>query len=208
MALLGALYNRLQRFRVPVHSLVLGGSNSGPVVQADDTRVKLPGLTIGSTALTATAAELNQVAGITGFPVQAQRRSFTETTGAGTYTGSVTVPAGALITDIKIWSTVLWNATTSAIMKVGDAADDDGWFTGIDLKATDLLVGEEINFENLGGKQGAYLVAASGTRTTAYSASARVVSGIITTVGAAGSAGRSFMEVHYTLPTATAATKV
>ncbi len=137
-----------------------------------------------------------------------ERLSFTETTGAGTYTGAVTVPAGALITDIKVWSTVIWDTLTSATMKVGDATTDNGWFTGIDLKATDLLVGEELNFENLGGKAGASMVAASGTRTRAYSASARVISGVITTVGATGSAGRSFMEVRYTDSAATgAATK-
>jgi hypothetical protein len=134
--------------------------------------------------------------------------SFTETTGAGVYTGSVTVPAGALILDIKVWSTVLWTATTSATMKVGDATDDDGWFTGVNLKATDLLVGEELNFIQTGGKEGAYLSLTTGARSAAYSASARVVSFVVTTVGAAGNAGRSFGAVVYVLPTATAAAKI
>jgi len=158
--------------------------------------------------VTLTAAELGKIDGLTGFIPQAQMVSFTETTGAGTYTGSVTVPAGALITDIKFWSTVLWTATTSATLKVGDATDDDGWFIGIDLKATDLLVGEELNFAQTGGKPGAYLSTTTGLRSAAYSAAARVISGIVTTVGAAGNAGRSFMLVSYVLPTATAATKV
>lgn len=135
----------------------------------------------------------------------------TETTGAGVYTGSVTVPAGAVIEDIKLWSTVLWTATTSATGKVGDVADDDGWYTGIDLKATDLLVGEQIRFGSTGGKEGAYYVAATGLLSTAYSATARVISFIVTTVGAAGSAGRSFMEVKWNTPAGSfvnAATKV
>ncbi len=166
--------------------------------------------TIGATAVTATAAEINKAAGIaaTSYHEVASLLSFTETTGAGVYTGTVTVPAGAIITDIKVWCTVLWTATTSALMDIGDVADPDGWFTQINLKATDLLVNEEINFNNLGGKQGAYIVAATGQRSTAYSASSRAVSGIVTTIGAAGNAGRSFMSVHYTLPTATAAAKV
>jgi hypothetical protein len=205
MALLGALQNKWQRFRVPVHSLVLGGSNSGPLIEADSTRVKIPGLTLGSTAITATPAQINSLAAVTGVPVEAALVSYTEN-GAGTYTGSVVVPAGALIHDIKVWSTVLWTAATSAVMKVGDT-DDDGWFTGIDLKATDLLVGEEINFENFGGKQGVYLVAATGLRSAAYSASARTIAGIVTSVGA-GTAGRTFMLVTWSKPTATAATKV
>lgn len=135
-------------------------------------------------------------------------RTFTESTGAGIYTGSVTVPAGALIVDIKVWSTALWTATTSATMKVGDVADDDGWFTAVDLEATDLLVGEELNFVQAGGKQGAYLSTTTGLRSAAYNAGSVIVSGIITTVGAAGSAGRTFMAVTYVLPSSAAAGKV
>lgn len=179
-------------------------------------------LRLGGVILTATATELNELAGagisaaevakINGLAATAylpvvEMRSFTQTSAAGTYTGSVTVPAGALILDIKVWSTVLWNAGTSSLMDVGDVTDPDGWFTQIDLQATDLLVGEEINFIQTGGKEGNYLSLTTGKRTAAYSASARVVSGIIVQTGT-GTAGRSFMSVHYVLPTATAATKV
>lgn len=124
--------------------------------------------------------------------------TITETTGAGTYTGSVTVPAGSWIHDIKIISTALWTATTSAAMIVGDVADPNGWFDAIDLKATDLLVGEELNFVQTGGKEGAYLSTTTGKRSAAYSASARVVSAEVTTVGAAGNAGRTRVQVIYT----------
>lgn len=135
--------------------------------------------------------------------------TFTETTGAGTYTGSVTVPANAWIHDIVIYGVVLWTATTSATMKVGDVADDDGWYTGINLKGTDLLADEVISFNQSGGKEGVYLVQATGLLNTSYSASARVISGIVITVGAAGSAGRTRMLVFYTDPTVpTVATKV
>lgn len=163
---------------------------------------------IGESEVTATPAELSRMAGVTGQPLEGGVVSFTETAGAGVYTGSVSVPAGALLVDIKIWSSVLWNTQTSATMKVGDAVDDDGWFTGVDLKATDLLVGEELNFIQTGGKEGAYLSLTTGARSAAYSASARVVSGIITTVGTTGSAGRTFMAVLWIMPTAAAATKV
>ena len=209
---LGWFYNALMRFKVGVYSLALGNSETGPLIEADSTRVKIPGLTLGATAITATGTQLNNLAtlagGITGAPLQVQRVLFTETTGAGTYSGSVTVPAGGLVHNIRVGSSALWTATTSALMDVGDAGDPDGWFTQINLKATDLLVGEEINFENFGGKQGAYLVAASGTRTNAYSTAERVISGIVVTVGAAGNAGRTYMEVIYSVPTAAAATKV
>ena len=125
---------------------------------------------------------------------------FTETTGAGTYTGTVTVPANSLIHDIKVWSTAVWTATTTALMDVGDVDDPDGWYTQIDLKATDLVVGEQIRFESAGGKEGAYYVAATGELETAWSASARAISGIVVTVGAAGNAGRTYMQVVYTDP--------
>src|SRR5215216_2360981 len=121
---LGGLYRKLERNLVTLHSLRVGASPAGPLIQADSTRVKVPGLTLGSTALTATAAELNAVVGITGYPVQVQRRSFTEA-GAGTYTGSVTVPATAVITNVRVWSSVLWAAATSALMDVGDVTDPD-----------------------------------------------------------------------------------
>lgn len=134
---------------------------------------------------------------------------FTETTGAGTYTGSVTVPGNSVIHDIKVWSTAVWTATTTALMDVGDAADPDGWYTQIDLKATDLVVGEQIRFESAGGQEGVYYVSATGELETAWSASARVISGIVVTVGAAGNAGRTYMQVLYSDPANIgAATKV
>lgn len=166
-------------------------------------------LKIAGIQVTASAAELNKSDGVpaTAYQVVAEEVTFTETTGAGTYTGSVNVPAGATIIDIKVRSTALWDTATSATMKVGDAADDDGWFTGINLKATDLLVGEEINFVQTGGKEGAYLNTTTGARSAAYNAAAVVISGIVTTVGASGSAGRTRMVVIYAVPTAVAATK-
>lgn len=155
------------------------------------------------------ATEIDKLNGIAAdaYPVIAAEVTFTETTGAGTYTGAITVPAGATILDIQVRSTALWTATTTALMDVGDVADPDGWYTQINLKATDLLVGEVIRFGSTGGKEGVYVVVATGLQNTSYSASARVISGIIVTVGAAGNAGRTRMVVVYSLPTASAATK-
>ncbi len=62
-------------------------------------------------------------------------------------------------------------------------------------------------FVQTGGKEGAYLSTTTGLRSAAYSASARVVSFIVTTVGAAGNAGRTFGAVIYALPTPVAAVK-
>ena len=149
--------------------------------------------------------------GVVGQPGQTlfEEVTFTETTGAGTYTGSVTVPANSWLLDIKIWNAVYWTATTSATLIVGDVADPNGWFAGVDLKTTDIVPGEVIDFNNPGGKEGAYLVTATGERELMYASTARVITGEIITVGAAGNAGRSRMVVLYTDPTVpTTATKV
>lgn len=142
--------------------------------------------------LASTGAEHTEPAG----SVYGVERAFTEN-GAGTYTGSVNVPAGATILDIIVNGVALWDAATSATLKVGDAADDDGYYTGVNLKATDLLAGESLSFALAGGKAGAYI--ANSQVSPRYSATARVVSGIVTSVGA-GTAGRTRMTVVYHLP--------
>lgn len=137
-------------------------------------------------------------------------RTFTETTAAGVYTGSVSLPAGATLVDIIIHGVALWAAGTSATMKVGDATTDNGYYTGINLKATDLLAGEALSFAFAGGKQGADLddAAAPGSQVRRrYLSTARVISGIVTTVGT-GATGVTRMTVIYSAPTASAATKV
>lgn len=141
--------------------------------------------------------------------VHAIERTFTETDTAGVYTGSVAVPAGATILDIIVNGVALWDTETSATLKVGDVADDDGYYTGVNLKATDLLAAESLSFTAAGGKAGAYI--ANSQVSPRYSATARVVSGIVTTVGTTGSAGRTRMTVVYHLPVTAdivAATKV
>lgn len=141
--------------------------------------------------------------------VHAIEVTFTETTGAGTYTGSVTLPAGATLLDIIINGVALWTATTSATMKVGDGTDDDGYYTAVDLKATDLLAGESLSFCLAGGQQGAYI--ANSQVSPRYAAGSRTISGVVTTVGAAGNAGRTRMTVVYSTPKTSAivaATKV
>jgi hypothetical protein len=153
--------------------------------------------------VTATADDLNKLTELTGYPVEAHEVTFTED-GAGTYTGSVTVPAGATLLDIIVNGVALWTAATSATLKVGDATDDDGYYTGVNLKATDLLAGESLSFALAGGKAGAYI--ANSQVSPRYAATARVISGIVTSVGA-GTAGRTRMCVIFTLPTASAAVK-
>ena len=139
--------------------------------------------------VTATAAELNALDGAT--PIVAVERTFTETTGAGTYTGAVVLPAGATLLDIIVNGVALWTATTSAALEVGDGTDPDGYYTAVDLKATDLLAGESLSFAHAGGKVGAYI--ADSQVSPRYAAASRTITGTVVTVGAAGDAGRTRM---------------
>lgn len=166
---------------------------------------------IGGTAVTATAAELNALDGIPAgasagnIPVL-EEVTFTED-GDTTYTGSVTVPAGAYILDIIVSAVALWDDGTSAAMIVGDVADPNGWYDAVDLKATDLILGETLSFSRSGGVGGAYVVSTTHVEGQ-YNASARVITGVITTGGQNGTAGRTRMAVLYCIPTASVAVGV
>lgn len=148
--------------------------------------------------------ELDLINGITGYVVQIKEVTFTQTSAAGTYTGTIALPAGARIIDIGVDGQVLWNAGTSASLVVGDADSANGFFTATDLNATDLLAGEINNIEHPGGKAGSYIAS---EQRVLYSATARNVIGVVTQVGT-GTAGRTRLYVVYALPTVTAATKV
>ena len=141
--------------------------------------------------------------------------TFTEDATSTTHTGTVTIPAGATLHDIQFTSSVLWGDAQS-VLTIGDAQSANGWFAAVNLAATDLLVGEVLsikNVDNWGGKQGAYLVAATGvmgqataTRSGVYYTSAGVVTGVVTVTTPSATAGRSFMTVTYSVGTVTAAT--
>lgn len=185
-------------------------SRTAPVVKLRNVRatnLDVVSLTVGDVAMSASAANLSKLNIATlAYPVLAQEATITETSAAGTYTASLTIPAGATLHDILINGVALWTASTSATLKVGDVADDDGYYTAVNLKATDLLAGESLSFALAGGKAGAYI--ANSQVSPRYSATARVVSAIVTTVGT-GTGGDTRMTVIYSVPGAvTAATKV
>jgi hypothetical protein len=150
--------------------------------------------------------------------VKAVEVTFTEDGEAGVYTGSVVVPAGALLLDVIVHNVALWDAGDSAVMDVGDV-DPNGLFDAIDLQAGgDLLAGESCSFSFPNGVQGVYIesILTAGTPNTTvamlvnarYLATERTITGVITTVGVAGSAGRTRMIVVYVLPETSEATFV
>lgn len=131
--------------------------------------------------------------------VRAESVLFTEDESATSYTGTIPILANTLVLDIKVRNLVLWDGT-SATGIVGDVADDNGFFTGINLKATDLPVGEVLSVMHStlwGGKEGVYLVAADGLRNKLYYTAADAISMIVTPGAADGTAGRTLFAVEY-----------
>lgn len=122
--------------------------------------------------------------------------TFTETSGAGTYTGSVELPAGATIHDIIVVAVALWDNAGAVSLEVGDT-DPDGFYTAVDLKAVDLLAAESLSFAKAGGVEGAYITATHVTNR--YSAAARTITATVTTAGAGGTAGRTRVIVVWSV---------
>lgn len=136
---------------------------------------------------------------------------FVETATGVSHVATIAIPAGAILHSIKVVAEVLWGATTSATLKVGDTANDDGYFIGVDLKATDLLVGEVLETNNdalWGGVEGAYLVAATGQRGPAatnfamYYAAGTNILATIDVVDPVATTGRTVVVVEYSVPAA------
>lgn len=123
------------------------------------------------------------------------------------HTGTVILPPNAWLHNIQVLSSVLWGAA-SASMNVGDSASATGYFSGVNLKATDLLVGEVLDTtvsECWGGKQGAYMVAATGQKGPVatnfgkfYPAGSNII-GVITVGTPSVAVGRTFMIVNYSI---------
>jgi hypothetical protein len=182
--------------------------------------------TLTIAGVTASAAEINTLAGVTAGTITASKAvvadaskdikgvmmtkivPFVEDATHTTHTGTVPIPAGATVNDIKVVNTVLWGAT-SAALDVGDDNDADGYFAAVNCKATDLAVGEVLsitNSENWGAKQGAYLNATTGRKggvqtgnSGVYYGVANNIIGVMTVGTPAVTTGRSFMIVSYSV---------
>jgi hypothetical protein len=141
--------------------------------------------------------------------VQLQQARFVEN-GAGTYTADFVLPAGSTVIDIIVEAEALWTAATSAVIDVGNTGDPDGYFSAVNLKATDLLAGQSISLGSTqvnGGDGAAYVIVGTSTHLTrGYSASAQTISAVVTSVGA-GTAGRTRVTVLYAVANATTITQ-
>jgi hypothetical protein len=136
--------------------------------------------------------------------VRAESIRFVESAGtaAGVYSASFEVPADAILIDVIVQNTALWTAGTSATLIVGDTVDDDGFYTAVNLKATDLLATESLSFAQAGGKQGADVTeTAAGAHVRRRKlAAARTLSAKVTTVGTVGTAGITDVVFVYAYP--------
>lgn len=141
------------------------------------------------------------VAPATAVSVQALHARFEEN-GAGTYTADFILPQGATLVDIIVEAEALWTAGTSASLQVGDTGDPDGYFTAVDLKATDLLAGETLSLASTqvrGGVIGAYGTVDTSTHLDrGFSSAERTITATVASVGA-GTAGRTRVVVLYTV---------
>lgn len=138
-----------------------------------------------------------------------QEFTFTETAGAGVYTATFALPAGAHLKNVIVEGVALWNAATSALLQVGDITTPTGYFAAVDLRATDLLAGESIDLNNAGGKAGADIAGSQINRR--YSAAGKNINAIVTVVGGGGTTGRTRIVFIAACPRpviAIAATKV
>jgi hypothetical protein len=141
--------------------------------------------------------------------VQVMRARFVEN-GAGTYTADFDLPAGATLVDIIVEAEALWTAATSAVIDIGDTNDPDGYFSAVNLKATDLLAGESVSLGSTqvnGGDGAAYVIVGTSTHLNRrYSSAERTITATVTSVGA-GTAGRTRVTVLYAAASETVITQ-
>ena len=122
--------------------------------------------------------------------VQARRITFTETAGAGTYTGQLVIPAGGVIHRVAWETTVAWGADTTVL---------DLGYTG-----TLTAYGDDIDVDGTGGDQ----VFGLDTEDPDDFAAGTTFNAVLVTTGAGSTAGRTAVTVEFSVPpAATAATK-
>lgn len=182
----------------------LSSASTGQFVQYDATAHAVVPKTL-------VAADISDGAAL--LQVRSQEVTFTEAAqaGAGTYTADVTLPAGATLIDIIVYAGALWNDGTSASLDVGDFTtggveiNANGYYAGVNLKATDLLADQSLSFAEEGGKGGAYF-AGSGTHiNNRYSATARKIRTTVAVGAGAGTTGQTRVTVVYSIPSASTA---
>lgn len=132
---------------------------------------------------------------------------FKEDATSTVHTATFNIPIGWTVYDILVIPQVLWLATTSATFKCGDSGSSTGFFSTVDLKATDLVLGERLsahaNTDYWGATNDAYLTTSgrfgqqSGNDIGGYMPAAYTITGTVTVVDPASTVGRTRMTVIY-----------
>lgn len=191
---------------VPTFGTVTGGSTAPSATLVTTTSTQ----TLTNKTLTSPTVTGDGINGV----IVSKTVAFVEDATSTTSTGTVVIPAGATLVDIVVTSSVLWSKASSRFT-CGDAQSANGWFTSTNLNATDLLVGEALRAAggtaSWGGVNGTYLVSATGvfgqataTKAGPYYVTAGSVIGVVTVTPGAGTAGRTFMTVTYSVGQTTA----
>lgn len=143
-----------------------------------------------------------------------ERMTFLEShaTAAGTTTNYCTLPPGAILIDIVVTAEALHTGTSSSL-NIGDGDDPDGYFTTIDLKATDLLAEQSVrlsgNLATAGGVIGAYGNVGTNTHLTDIGyPDGGVVSAAVTYGATPLDAGITHVDVIFAVPYVTFGTFV
>lgn len=188
-------------------------STDGAGVDVDGVKLKDGGGTFTGAVAGVDGTFTGEVAGNTGVfagaltaPVSlhiVKSVKFTETAGAGTYTGAFSIPAGYSVLDVRVQPSVLWDNSGTASLVAGDDDDPDGYILATNLKSGgDTTAKTPISTRDLHAKAGAYA-----SFPKAYAA-AKTFTATITTSSTGGTAGRTQIDVTM-IPTgyATAAVK-
>lgn len=138
--------------------------------------------------------------------VVCERMTFLESqaTAAGSTVNHCPLPDGAILVDIIVTAEALHTGTSSSL-QVGDGDDPDGYFTSVDLKATDLLAEESLrlsgNLATGGGVGGAYTNVGTNTHLTDIGyPSGGVVEATVTYGATPLDAGITHVDVIYAVP--------
>ena len=138
--------------------------------------------------------------------VQTVEHTFAETSGTGTYTGAVVVPAGATVQDVVWRNTVVWGNAASASLVIGDDDDVNGYVEATDIKAAPAAdvngAGGISTRLSLGATCGAYK--GGGGK---FCAGQKTITATVTTGVGTAATGRSRLLVTYAVPTTAAAAK-
>lgn len=133
-------------------------------------------------------------------------RTFTETSGAGTYTATVPIPAGATVVDLVWKNTVVWNNAGTCVAQVGDDDDADGYLAAVDIKT--VPGADTVGYGGLSTKMsdtGSGVYKGKGGK---YCAAAKTITATVVTSSTGGGNGRSRLLVFFMIQTPVAAIKV